>query len=156
MKGRGPNTAKFRLITGNRSRRPAKTKPIALQSGVPEMPEYLNAKAQLIWPKFITDMQKRKILTPEDGAALAELCQAWAEVRTLEDDVGKNGRFQRVETSTGDTKRAINPNWPALLGARKHLEKWLEQCGLTNLTRSRVQPIEEKKDDKDPAAEFFE
>ncbi len=154
MKGRRPNTHQFRLITGNRRRTPLPPR-ITPKAGAPEMPSHLSDGAKKIWPLFIEALTELRTLTPQDGFILEEICETYCEIHTLQKDVQHCGRFQRVETSTGDTKRSSNPNTIQLSVARKHYKSLLEQAGLTPLSRSKIQPIEEPSTGADPAAKYF-
>jgi P27 family predicted phage terminase small subunit len=166
--GRKATPTALKLVTGNPGKRALNKKEPKLAPGVPRMPSHLSPRAKAAWKKLAKLLKDMGVLTLADGMALERLCDVYAEILELRDEIKKNGRtYQSVkiigENVDEETKEftqveqmlmKANPAVQMLADADRRFKGYLVEFGLTPSARSKVQVTDgsKKKEDLD---EFF-
>jgi P27 family predicted phage terminase small subunit len=130
-------------------------------AGDVQMPDTLSPDAHRYWRDYCRVLAARGQLSVDSIPALVELCEVEAELRALHDDVRVNGRFQRVKTKVGTEEdgdaaymERARPAYRAIGDAQRRKVALLNEFGLTDASRSKVNTSGTPDDTTDPAAEF--
>lgn len=177
MAGRRPTPTALKLVTGNAGKRAINTsEPRPSTTKGPVMPSYLSPKAKAAWKKLTKLLKDMGVLTAADGFALERLCDVYAEILELRDEIAKNGRtYESIrqlddiadqqdglddnDSGLGLEQRLIKPN-PAvamLADADRRFKSYLVEFGLTPAARTKIQVTNNDKGKKkaDPLATYF-
>jgi P27 family predicted phage terminase small subunit len=144
MKGRKPKPSALRLLEGNPGKRPINENEPHPEPGIPPAPEHLSARAKSAWDAISVKLDKVGILTEMDDWALEQLCENYAEIVELREEIKHNGRFQTVTNKLGESRTVNSPAWSQLADAEKRFRGMLEQFGLTPSARTRVKATPRK------------
>ena len=82
MRGRRPKPTRLKMLTGNPGKRPFNMNEPKPDAEIPDCPPELGPVAQKEWHRLSIELNKLRILTQLDRAALAAYCGAyslWAE-----------------------------------------------------------------------------
>lgn len=142
-RGPAPEPTALRLLKGNSSHRalpPDEPKP---QLGRPPMPRWLMPEAKRHWRMVMPQLESTRVLTIEDGGALAALCESWARWQRAElvliakgdtyealKYVDKEGVAYTVEKPRAEVKVAKDEKTAYL--------RWCQEFGRTPSARTRV------------------
>jgi P27 family predicted phage terminase small subunit len=120
----------------------------------PSCPPHLSAEAKAAWRQYATLLDRLGVLTEADGAALAALAEASADLKGARAALEARGArtYENVTAAGGVTHRAY-PEVAMITDANRRLRTWLQSFGLTPVDRAKVSRIEEKNED--PAARFL-
>jgi P27 family predicted phage terminase small subunit len=131
--GRTAQPAALRLIKGRAPGKDSAGRPVnsgpAFKRLPPEAPEWLSEEARAEWDRVLPGLTRLDLLKPEDRAALAAYCEAWATFRQASELVQREGL-------TFEAKQGTLPH-PAVGIARaagRELRAWAAHFGLTPST----------------------
>lgn len=96
---------------------------------------------------------KLKVLDESHQFLLQQLCEQYADVESCREKIRMIGRFESYYDKEGNHMFRKSAPLLALEDADRRYQKTLELFGLTPVTMSKVQPIDEPE--KEPGAEFF-
>ena len=134
--GKKPKNVALKVIEGNPGRRPIPEQPDLPSLGA-EAPEFLTARAQLIWNRWASSLIGKGLFADVHMELLASTVQAWAMYEECMEYVAAHG------VKTDDGKRR-----PELVTAEKHFEiarKGMSEMGLTPSELGRL-PAKKKAD----------
>lgn len=109
----------------------------------PEAPEWLTDEARAEWDRVLPGLSRLDLLKPEDRAALAAYCEAWATFRQATETVQRDGL-------TIEAKQGTLPH-PAVGIARaagRELRSWAGHFGLTPSTEQALARGSDDGDDE--------
>lgn len=159
MAGRKPLPTAAKQLRGNPGKRPINKAEPKPHVGAPEMPAGLCAAAQVEWARIVPELLAMKVLTTDNGAALAAYCQAFARWLQAEAEIDKNGiTFVSMfvtkagDLVSGDIKK--NPAVTVSSDCVKIMGKFLGEFGMTPSSRSRLQ-VAAQGEEVDPMEEFL-
>ncbi|MER7696176.1 MULTISPECIES: phage terminase small subunit P27 family [unclassified Streptomyces] len=110
----------------------------------PEAPDWLTDEARAEWDRVVPGLSRLDLLKPEDRAALAAYCEAWATFRDATETVAREGL-------TIEAKQGTLPH-PAVGIARaagRELRAWAGHFGLTPSTEQALSRGAENEPDPD-------
>ena len=167
MAGRKATPTALKLVTGNPGKRALNKKEPKLAPGIPRMPAHLSPRAKAAWKKLTKLLKDMGVLTLADGLALERLCDVYAEILELRDEIKKNGRtYQSIKiigenvddetqefTQVEQMLMKANPAVQMLADADRRFKGYLVEFGLTPSSRSKIS-VNEKKSDNDPLEKY--
>jgi P27 family predicted phage terminase small subunit len=130
------------MAMGNPTHRPPSRNEPKPQTGEPDAPKYLSAKARKHWKRLVPMLLQMRVLTQADGDSLAKLCAKLADVEELETNIRKSGWLIK-NPKTGAIH--ANPLVQIKLQQDKDLIVMFREFGLTPSARSRIQIAPEDK-----------
>ena len=156
--GRPPVPTALRVLRGNPGRRPlndAEPKPVA---GRPRCPSWLSREAKQEWRRIVPELERLRVLTAVDGAALAAYCQSFANWRRAEEYLAENSysvALTRIDRDGNEIVYAWQQRPEVAIGQKERalMKSFLIEFGLTPASRSRIKasPAEER----DPLEDFI-
>jgi P27 family predicted phage terminase small subunit len=155
MKGRKPIPTALKLLRGNPGKRKLPKREPQPKRVIPSPPGHLSARAMLAWGSLSAQLDRSRVLTELDGLALEQLVENYAEILELRADVAANGRFQTVETKSGDKMERMRPAANLLADAERRFRAMMAEFGLTPSSRTRVTATPDDASTSDPAASYF-
>lgn len=91
MRGRHPKPTRLKQLTGNPGKRPLNPDEPRPEAKVPECPAELGEVARREWDRLAAELNKLKLLTELDRAALAAYCGAYALWAEATESIQKYG-----------------------------------------------------------------
>lgn len=142
-RGRKPKPAWLSVIDGNPGKR-ALDPAAAVQpdDAIPECPDHLDPRARAEWGRITPELQRCRLLTTIDRAALAMYCQAYSRWQLAEEKIAE-AEAQDAD-GAGLVVAAKNDyqmlsQWLVISNrAQEQLLKYLTEFGMTPSARSRV------------------
>ena len=134
MRGRKPKPLELRIINGGNPLRGGRG---ASADSLPTCPAHLNPSAKAEWKRLAAELQRLRILSQLDRAALAAYCQAYGRWVEAERQLKETPTLIRLPSGY------IQPS-PWLGIAHKQLElmhKFLGELGLSPVSRARVSTL---------------
>lgn len=152
-----PKPTHLKIVSGAAKNHPGRINPKEpkLKRGWPKPPRELLPEARKYWHEFCQVIDDHRVLTPQHGRPIAEMCELYALILGLRDDVDKNGRVIVEISVKGEEKIKINPALPHLIAAQVRFYQMLGQFGLTPSAVTRVSGLD-GGENKDPKDSFFE
>lgn len=92
----------------------------------PEAPEWLTPEARAEWDRVLPGLSRLDLLKPEDRAALASYCEAWATFRDATEIVQREGLT--IEAKQG---KLTHPAVGIARAAGREVRAWAAHFGLT-------------------------
>ena len=83
--------AALKIAQGNPGQRKIKPEPIPAPLGSYEPPEHLNDMGKAAWREMVANLAEVGLLMSADKSAFALLCQAYAEMRELDELIKEEG-----------------------------------------------------------------
>lgn len=150
MGARGPKPAPtaIRELRGDRADRMPQAEPKPAP-GIPAPPVELSPAALAEWHRIAPILDRSRVLTEADGAALAIYCETFAEWINTTRRIRKLGML--IPTAAGGLK--ANPLVAISVKARADAARMLTEFGLTPSSRSKVTALPEPE--ADALAEFL-
>ncbi|MER7967775.1 phage terminase small subunit P27 family [Streptomyces sp. NPDC096080] len=146
--GRTPQPAQLKLIKGRGGGKDSAGRevpvPPAFKRLPPDAPEWLTQEGRAEWDRVVPGLSRLDLLKPEDRAALAAYCEAWATF------VDATALLQR-DGLTIEAKQGMLPH-PAVGIARaagRELRAWAAHFGLTPSTEQALARGSENEPDPD-------
>lgn len=146
--GRTPQPAALKLIKGRAPGKDSAGRDVnpgpAFKRLPPEAPAWLSDEARAEWDRVVPGLSRLDLLKPEDRAALAAYCEAWATFREATETVAREGL-------TFVAKQGTLPH-PAVGIARaagRELRAWAGHFGLTPSTEQALARGSENEPDPD-------
>lgn len=128
-KGRPRKPTKLKVLHGNPGRRPLPESEPEPTVGAPEPPEWLEDEALAEWGRVVPELAAIGLVALVDRAALAAMCQSWADYVAAERAVGADGAT--VKTARG----GIAKN-PMVTVMNEAFGRWRVMAGQFGLTPS--------------------
>ncbi|MBT2771323.1 phage terminase small subunit P27 family [Halomonas sp. ISL-60] len=156
MAGRRPKPTDVKRAAGNPGGRPLNENEIesdVIQNFEP--PSHLSERAKEAWLRIVEHYSHTKVVQITDEIALESLCEVYADIRELREEIAINGRTFISTDRTGSTLIKRNPAVAELSDADKRLRAWLVEFGLTPSSRSKFNTDGSAKGDEDPLDEFL-
>lgn len=119
--------------------------------GDPGIPESLrkSKEGRELWTKLVKQLDKMKVLTIADGAALEGLCRSYLRATEADKMVEKHGLL--VKTAWGTLQS--NPAVSVSRSSWAEVRKFAQEFGLTPSSRSRVTEVPEEENERQNAEE---
>jgi len=155
MRGRKPKPSALKLLAGNPGKRALNKREPRPRREIPSPPAHLSDGARTAWGALSTRLDRLGLLTELDAFALELLCENYAEILTLRQDVTTAGRYQAVTTATGDKMERARPAAAMLADAERRFRGMMSEFGLTPSARSRIETTDDADRDADPAEAYF-
>lgn len=154
MAGRRPTPTALKLVKGNPGKRAINKKEPKPAPGIPSPPSHLTDSGKVAWGRLTVLLDRMGVLTEADTFALERLCDCYAEILELREEVEGAGRTYTTTSTQGETVIKANPAVPMLADADRRFKSYLVEFGLTPAARTKVQ-IKDDDEEKDQLAEFF-
>ncbi len=149
-RGRKPKPTEFRLIEGNRGKRPLnhfEPKPVLLRDL--RAPRWLDRFGKDFWNDHAPELVRLRLLSELDSALLATACERGRIYRR-----SSAALKRRLTQMTDANGRCALPEVAIAKSALDSVRAILAEFGIGPSSRTRALPIE-GQDDDDPASEFF-
>ena len=154
MAGRRPKPTPLKLVTGNPGKRAINKKEPKPAREIPSPPSHLTDEGKTAWGRLSVLLDGMGVLTVADAFALERLCDIYAEILILREDIKTEGRTYKTETQQGDTLTKANPSVAMLADADRRFKSYLVEFGLTPAARSKVN-VNGGEKEEDPLNAFF-
>ncbi|MFF9894963.1 phage terminase small subunit P27 family [Streptomyces longispororuber] len=149
-----PRTAQpaaLRLLGGRSEGRDSGGRPVnpgpAFKRVPPQAPEWLSDEAAAEWARVVPGLQRLELLKPEDRAALAAYCEAWAVFREATETVQREGLTIEAKQGT-----LAHPAVAIARNAGRELRSWAAHFGLTPSTEQALAKGPDDGEDDNPFA----
>lgn len=153
MRGRTPAPTALKLMKGIRRKDRLPTREPKPKRMIPSPPAHLSPAAAIAWGSMSARFDRLGVLTENEVEALEQLCENYAEIVDLRQDIFANGRFEKVRTTAGEVLDRPRAQYMALRDAEKRFQSKMNDFGMTPSARSRVTAATD--DDADPAKKYF-
>lgn len=156
MAGRRPKPTDVKRAAGNpggRALNENEVESAVIQEFEP--PNHLSERAKEAWHRIVEHYSHTKVIQITDEIALEQLCETYADVRTLQEEITIVGMNIISTNRAGVQNIKRNPAVATLAAARKDLRQWLVEFGLTPSSRSKFNTDGSSKGDEDPLDEFL-
>lgn len=131
--GRTAQPAALKLIKGRGDGKDTAGRPVnlgpAFKRVPPNLPSWLSAEAKAEWKRVVPGLSRLDLLKPEDRAALAAYCEAWATFVQATRTVQEEG--QVIEARQG---KLPHPCVGIARAAGREMRSWAAHFGLTPST----------------------
>ena len=141
--GRKPKPTIIRQLTGNPGHRPINMDEPQPENGAPACPDWLNEIARDEWYTITPELERLKLITKVDGAALASYCVAYSRLVEAEGCINRLGMLieipilDRHQELVGH-KAVKNPACTQAFAAQKEMRACLALFGMNPSDRSRL------------------
>lgn len=132
--GRRPKPTQLKLITGNPGKRKLNENEPQPEAASSEAPEVLGAVGKTEWSRVFPILEKCRMISALDVAALTAYCRAYERWREAEQNVEKQGAV----FLTKDGYPIQNPYLHVANRAMEQMLRFLVEMGMTPSSRSRV------------------
>lgn len=156
MAGRRPKPTDVKRAAGNpggRALNENEVESAVIQDFEP--PSHLSERAKDAWLRIVEHYSHTKVVQITDEIALEQLCEIYADIRELREEIAINGRQYVSTDRTGSQLLKRNPAVAELADTDKRLRMWLVEFGLTPSSRSKFNTDGSSKGDEDPLDEFL-
>ncbi|MFJ2702987.1 phage terminase small subunit P27 family [Streptomyces sp. NPDC087428] len=140
--------AKLRLLKGRSDGKDAAGRTVnpgpAFKRIPPAAPEWLSEEAAAEWDRVLPGLSRLELLKPEDRAALAAYCEAWAMFREATETVQRDGLTIEAKQGT-----LAHPAVGIARAAGRELRAWAAHFGLTPSTEQALARGSENEPDPD-------
>jgi P27 family predicted phage terminase small subunit len=144
LRGPAPKPSAIEKLEGNPGHRAINTREPMPAPGEPKMPAQLDAAARMEWRRLVPILQRMRVLTEADGLALANLCADVSLLMRAQESLAKTGLFiKNPKTEMVHQNPVLN----LIRVTTDRVTRGLREFGLTPASRSKVQAVEETKDD---------
>lgn len=158
MAGRRPKPTALKKAEGNPGGRKlneneVESEPLSEDS---PPPEHMSEQAKLAWCSIVENYAHTNVIQKTDELALEQLCETYADVRTLQEEIAITGMniFSTNRSGVQNIKR--NPAVGTLAAARKDLRMWLVEFGLTPSARAKLHSENNNNNgEDDPFGDFL-
>lgn len=151
MAGRPPKPSALRVLEGNPGKRDIPEAPTP-ERARPTRPEFLATEAKREWNRITAELDALGILSRMDRAALATLCELWADVVFYTKEVRARPRV----TLTQQGNRQQEPLVGMLNTARKLFLGFAREFGLTPSARVKLAGLGSGEGKQDPFEAFLD
>jgi len=108
------------------------------------MPKQLDEGAKKEWRRLVPILQRMRVLTEADGPALANLCADHSLLERARESLAKTGLFiKNPKTEMVHQNPVLN----VIRVTTDRVNRQLCQFGLTPASRSRIQTVDDSKED---------
>jgi len=143
-RGPAPQPTNIRLLHGNPSKRTFNKREPQPRRERPSCPRWLKGEARKEWQRVIPELDRLRLLTVVDRAALATYCQAWSRYVEAEAMLSKIGSILKAKDSDyfQISPYATISKQNALL-----VKAFCQEFGLTPASRTRISVPKPPDDD---------
>lgn len=149
-RGPTPKPTAIKALQGNPGRRDLNTQEPQPTETTPQCPSWMDAIGKKEWRRIVPELERMRLLTCIDGAALEGYCQAYARWVEAEKSLKKHGM-------TFTTPNGYVQQRPEVAIAQKYLticKAFLAEFGLSPAARSRLQ-VKKPPDKKNKLLAFL-
>lgn len=140
MKGRKPQGANMKVLTGNAGHRPlSPSTDQAFYMDTPQKPDWLQGDASEEWDRLVQTLAP--ILSSGAAGMLLVACSAFSEIREAERVIATEGRFYTTTNKHGQTMKRPHPAGQLLQNARNAYHKALSELGASPVAHARVKRL---------------
>ncbi|WP_326592830.1 phage terminase small subunit P27 family [Streptomyces brevispora] len=140
--------AKLRLLKGRSDGKDAAGRAVnpgpAFKRIPPAAPDWLSEEAAAEWDRVLPGLSRLELLKPEDRAALAAYCEAWATFREATEAVQRDGLTIEAKQGT-----LAHPAVGIARAAGREMRAWAAHFGLTPSTEQALARGSENEPDPD-------
>lgn len=154
MAGRRPTPTALKIVAGNPGKRAINKKEPKPKNLTGTSHSKLSKHSQRLWESISPILLQMGVLSDADKFALERLCECYAEIQSLQDEINTNGRTFETTSTAGDKTIKANPAVAMLADADRRFKSYLVEFGLTPASRSKVQVMTDDEKEN-PAGEFF-
>ncbi|MGM7762945.1 phage terminase small subunit P27 family [Yersinia enterocolitica] len=154
MAGRRPTPTHLKVVTGNPGKRPLNKKEPQPAREIPSPPAHLTDWGKAAWGRLTLLLDQMGVLTVADTMALERLCDLYAEILRLRQQIDIEGNTYTTKTQMGDFLIKGHPAVGQLADADRRFKGYLIEFGLTPAARSKVN-VNGGEKEEDPLAQFF-
>ena len=140
--GRKPKPTHLKIIEGNPGKRPLNKNEPKPEPGVPSRPDWLTREAKREWGRVVPALDKLRLLTLVDRAALAMYCQEWGRYVEAQAQLSK-----KAVTTTPSGYEQPSPYVSIARSSQKACASFCAEFGLTPSSRGRMSLPEQPEDD---------
>lgn len=148
--GRRPQPTRLKILRGNPGKRKLNDQEPKPRGGVPKCPEFLDKEAKVEWRRVVPELQAMGLMATAYRAALAQLCQAWAEFVIATKTVKSEGRTLTAATQHGERTYAH----PAVAQQRSAWAAYRSYCAMFGLDPSSITKIKSPSVGAEPVDDF--
>jgi len=141
-RGPAPTPTSQKLLKGTRKDRLNSAEPQPSSSS-PRPPDELDSLARKEWDRLVPILNRMRVLTEADGAALSLYCTTYSQFVDATQELKIHGML--IVTDSGSLK--VNPLINVISQCRAMMLKCLAEFGCTPSSRSRIALPEEPKSD---------
>jgi P27 family predicted phage terminase small subunit len=149
--GRTPQPAALKLLKGRSEGTDTAGRVVnpgpAFRRVAPDPPEWLSEEAAAEWQRVTPGLVRLEILKPEDRAALASYCEAWAVFRGATETVQREGLTIEAKQGT-----LAHPAVAIARNAGREVRAWAAHFGLTPSTEQALAKGPDDVEDDNPFA----
>ena len=147
MAGRRPKPARIKEVTGNPGKRKSRRKEPVPKKEIQPPPAHLTGWGKSAWVKVTELLDGMGVLTLADAMALERLCDIYAEILQLRNQIAAEGNTYIVQTRGGFLIKP-HPAVAMLADADKRFKGYLTEFGLTPAARAKVNINAEGEEDE--------
>lgn len=130
---------------------------VSPEVSIPKCPTHLLPSAKKEWNRIAPELEKLRLISEIDMAALAAYCQSYARWSQAEAKLKKLGEEALIEeTPSGYKQMSV---WLQISNrASEQMHKFMGEFGLTPSSRSRVTPSPQMdlfNEDEQPGSRYF-
>ena len=151
LPGRKPLPSAFKLVSGNRGKRPVNKAEAVVYLSEPTPPAFLSDDAKVEWCRVCSALYAAGLMTELDRAALAAYAQSYGRWAQAERELS----FMTLTVSTSNGNAIQNPLVGIANKAKADMVRYAVEFGMTPSARSRVTAAADDDRQADPLAEFF-
>jgi P27 family predicted phage terminase small subunit len=108
-----------------------------------DAPAWMSAQAKEFYAEIAPYLEKLKVISKGDTAALSLLADTWAEFRQADEVLRSHGKLSyETKNQAGETMHRAYPEVAIKRTAAKHFQSLLSEFGLTPSSRSKVSSME--------------
>lgn len=142
-RGPPPEPTQLRVLKGNSAHRPLPKDEPQPKIGRPRMPQWLMPEAKRHWRLVVPQLEATRVLTVEDGSALAAMCESWARWQRAELELIEKGDSYDALSYVDKEGIAYTVEKPRVAVKVAKDEKtaylrWCQEFGRTPSARTRV------------------
>jgi len=153
MAGRRPKPTHLKVVTGNPGKRKINDKEPTPAREIPSPPEHLSDWGKVAWGKLTVLLDGMGILTVADTLALERLCDLYATILRLRQQIDIEGNTYTTKTQMGDFLIKGHPAVGQLADVDRRFKSYLVEFGLTPAARTKVKV--DGGEEEDPLSQFF-
>lgn len=134
--GPPPKPTQLRVIEGNPGKRALNKYEPKPEPCRPSCPKHLDKAAKAEWRRVTKELEKLKMLTLLDRAALAAYCQVYSRWKDAEEKIAQFGGV--IKGSVGGTHLVLSPYMRIANECIDQLKALSQEFGFTPSSRSRI------------------
>ena len=148
-----PTPTVLKLLKGTPGKKALNKNEPMPERGLPPCPDHIEGTAKEAWDKLCKSLDDMGVLTVADGYALEILCGVYSRIRTLNEQIKKDGLVIDTVNVNGARMMRGNPAVSQLEKAESLFKNYLTEFGLTPSSRSKIS-VNKKEEGDDPLSRY--